>query len=160
MRYCIIGKNSRIVSQLRLGKDIHLFSCSEIENVPWAEYELIWLFSWFYNDIQKNIEIINSIPSEKLIFISTQSVAANKIAKQPFKYINDKLKCEDLVLSKGGKVCRIASVDLEKIKDCGEIVAYTCLRKLEKFILSSDCNSLKPITEFYDLVDGNKKVTQ
>lgn len=157
MRQCIIGKNSRIVSQLRLDKNFGLFSSAEIDVIPFADYDRIWLFSWFYNDFKKNIEIIKSIPGKKLVFISTQSVASNWIAKQPYRYVKDKLECEKLVLSRNGKVFRIASVDSEKAMEFGEIVAYTSVKKLEDFINNSSSQNLNSVTEFYDLTVGSIK---
>lgn len=158
MKHCVIGKNSRIVSQLTFKGSVDSYSCCEIMDIDWDKYDLVWLFSWFYTDLEKNIAHIKAIPASKLVFISSQSVSSVQIAPQPFRYVNDKLKCENITLTLGGRVCRLASVDFKTVEGNGELVAFTSLEKLQDFISHSKPETLGSITELYDIVDGNKHI--
>lgn len=156
-RQCVIGKRSTIVRSLKLRDDISVFASESLEEVDFSLYDFVWLFSWFSGQLDKNLEIIAKIPAKKLVFVSTQSVAASFIADQPFNYINHKLHCEKVVERAGGTVLRIASVDAILAKKYGPFsVAATSIDELSAFI-NSYSGEEGPTIHFYNIIGWDRK---
>lgn len=135
-RTLIIGANSNIVKKLDLGSSIDTVSHSNISNINFYDYSLVYLFSWSSRDNNANIDLINRIPEDKIVFVSTIAVLANQYRKQWAKYPNFKKICEDIVLAKGGRVLRLASVEISAIKNLQCDYAHTSPESLQDFLNS------------------------
>lgn len=108
MKKLIIGKNSRIVIELRDQlKNFDFISHTEIANVNFLQYETVFVFSWSMDSLKENMTLLSMVPFEKLVFISTIAVASHAIRDQWSAYPRWKLSCENYVLDNGGRVIRI-----------------------------------------------------
>lgn len=135
-RILIIGANSSVVKKLDLGPIADAVSHSDISTINLCDYSYIYLFSWSSSDNNININLINSIPADKIVFVSTIAVFANQYRKQWAKYPTFKQICEDIVLEKGGRVLRLASVDESSINNLQSDYAHTSLSSLQNFLIT------------------------
>ena len=104
----IIGKNSKIVRSVRENLiDFDFISHEEIGETDLNKYKFIFLFSWSHKSKQDNIDLISSIPFEKMVFISTTAVYSFLIRQQWASYPCNKKICEEVVLNNGGSILRI-----------------------------------------------------
>ena len=108
----IIGKNSKIVKSLNVPNAV-MISHEQIDSFSFDEYSEIFLFSWSTYSLEQNLDLINKLPSSKIVFISSVAVFATFLKQQWNNYPNWKLVCERHVLSRGGKVVRFGIFDEE-----------------------------------------------
>ena len=108
MKTLIIGRNSYLVKNL----ENSLPNCTIISHVDvigfdFSKFSKILLFSWSKESLEQNIQLILLVPAEKLVFISSVAVYSTEVRSQWAKYPNWKLKCENLVLERGGRIVRL-----------------------------------------------------
>ena len=105
----IIGKNSFIVRKIEGSlKNFHIISHKDIKSVDLSSYTKIFLFSWDKKTtVRKNtLNILNTIPPEKLYFISTTAIYSIDVRSQWNKYPIFKKNAEDHVKKINGKIIR------------------------------------------------------
>lgn len=154
MRRCIIGSNSSLVKKLRTSlPDWSYYSHADISEIAFETYELVFVFSWSFLDQNDNLKLLKSIPSEKVIFVSTVSVYSNHLRSQWAKYPNWKLAAEKLVLSSGGKVVRFGICDESLVENHFGKVPFTSADSIVKF-LKSEIYDFSEITNLFFLVQG------
>jgi hypothetical protein len=105
----IIGKNSKIVKSIesKLSQNYTLISHNELKKIDIDSYKLIYLFSWSHTKFKENLAIVNSLPRQKVIFISSLSVLTLNMRSQWAKYPNEKAAIEKKILDKNGYILRI-----------------------------------------------------
>jgi hypothetical protein len=135
----IIGKNSSIV------KDIapYLVGCDYIshKDIPshqnLDQYEAIFVFAWNMDCLEENINIIDSLPKPKVVFISTIAVLSLNVRKQFSKYPVNKKIVEQYVLDSGGAVIRLGVWNQVHLSQSVGDVAIT--EKLDLVNLINNC---------------------
>ncbi len=154
MKKLIIGKNSRIVKEIRPHLDgFDFISHKEIDNIDILGYDKIYLFSFSRSDIQTNYEIIDKLPLKRVIYISTIAVYSLLLRRQWAKYPRMKHELEKYVFSKGGSILRLgvwADDNLNKISG-----KYQCT-SLEELcvLLNDDPHIIQRIVDLYHVRDG------
>jgi len=136
MKKLIIGINSKIVKSLDSLDEFDIISHRDIANLDFDLYSCVFVFSWSYSNNSDNLSLIIKIPPLKIIFISTIAVLSLQKRAQWANYVNDKSVVEKLVLSLGGRVLRIASVDVKLISGLSRTFAYTTASSLSTFLRS------------------------
>ena len=154
MKKLIIGKNSRIVKEI--SPFLHGFdyiSHTQIENIKLLDYDEIYLFSFSLSSIHENHEIIDKIPSERLIYISTIAVYSLLVRRQWAKYPIMKHKLEKYVFERGGRIVRLgvwADDNVNKISG-----KYQCTSKEELcLVLNGGTDFPKRILDLYHIREG------
>ena len=133
----IVGANSYIVKLLGMPSNFDIISHDQLDFIDFDLYSEIILFSWSKFNTADNLAVIAKIPPRRLLFISTIAVLANQKRKQWAKYPNDKERVERIVTSQGGRVLRIAAVDLDLISRLARAYAYTSIDSLRTFLVTS-----------------------
>jgi hypothetical protein len=105
----IIDDNSKIVTSIRkylIGFEfINISEVNLITNLQ--NFEYIFIFYWSRSEYDKNIELIEKIDPNKIVFVSSTLVFSLLIRKQYDEYPNNKYKIEKLVLQNGGSILRL-----------------------------------------------------
>lgn len=138
----IVGKNSKIVKSIAdelVGVDI--VSHKEVGDIDFSVYKKIVIFSWSFNCQKDNIDLIESIPAEKIVFISTTAVKAQDKRPQWASYPVLKHAAEKLVLSKGGSVVRIGIWSRDVLNRFLGVAPFTSRDQLIGFLNSDSCGS-------------------
>lgn len=159
LKHCIIGANSKIVKALNLQSNFHMVSHNDIKFYDFSKFDMIWVFSWSTRSITSNLNIIESIPDKKIIFISSQAVMSMSVANQPYNYVNWKKICEDRVLSKAGEVIRIASVNEDQAKNYAEVYAHTNIMELQNYMLQKENVLSGEVIPLFNIKTIDKKNT-
>ena len=102
MKRLVIGSNSALVRGLG-NFDVPSISHCDIPEVDFSNYDEIFLFSWSKRSLHENVELIEAIPGEKLIFVSTIAVFSIGLKQQWNNYPNWKAACETLTKSRGAR---------------------------------------------------------
>lgn len=157
MKHLIVGKNSRIVKFLQLPSNFEKISSIDLQFVDFDQYDHVWIFSWSNKCLNDNINLIRLIPIKKIIFVSSHSVHSNSIAKQPYNYVNWKIKCENLVKCGGGKILRIASIDFNIAKFYNNVFAHTKIEDLQNFMINFNSFDKSIIFELFDINISDKE---
>ncbi len=134
----IIGRNSRVVRSLSLDSDqFDLISHESVKKTDFSQYVKIFLFSFPKNisEIPEYSKLIDLIPPEKLIFISTIAVSANQKRKQWNYYPKWKALYEREVLSRGSSVLRLGVFMTDGIQGHFGAVPATTPEHLSQAIL-------------------------
>lgn len=152
----IIGENSKIVKSLNVPNAI-VISHAQIDSYTFDEYSEIFLFSWSTYSLEQNLDLINKLPSSKIVFISSVAVFATFLKQQWNNYPNWKLVCERHVLSRGGKVVRIGIFDEEHLNKLNNFIPHTTSKSIESYIRSSN---KQVVTNLFDLkpIDRRKRL--
>ena len=152
MKKCIIGKNSNLIQNvINELSEFDLFSHKDILDINFDNYSYVYLFSWSHSLQKENFKLIEIIPSEKLIFISSVAVYANAIRTQWNKYPRTKLEIEKLVLSKGGSIVRFGVCDENLLLKHTGLIPFTSSKSILDFLNSE---SPSKITNLFSLTDG------
>lgn len=152
MKKCIIGKNSNLIQNIISDlSEFDLFSHKDILDINFEKYSHVYLFSWSHSSQKENFKLIEIIPSEKLIFISSVAVYANAIRTQWNKYPRTKLEIEKLVLSKGGSIVRFGVCDENLLLKHTGLIPFTSAKSILDFLNSE---SPSKITNLFSLTDG------
>ena len=152
MKKCIIGKNSNLIQNvINELSEFDLFSHKDILDINFDNYSYVYLFSWSHSLQKENFKLIEIIPSEKLIFISSVAVYANAIRTQWNKYPRMKLEVEKLVLSKGGSIVRLGVCDENLVLKHTGFIPFTSSKSILEFL---NLESPHKITNLFSLRDG------
>jgi hypothetical protein len=139
-RVLLVGKNSQLVGRLlpllRRGEAV---SHSSISDVDFAQYQKVYLFSWSKAAMSENESLIDCIPGERLVLISTTAVLALGVRPQWATYPKWKRLAERRVLERGGAVLRVGVTD-EAVLD--RSVGFVLFSSIER--LASAINELLP----------------
>ena len=131
----IIGKNSKIIKQIEISlADVDLISHNEICNKDLDSYSHIYLFAWSYDDVQKNIDLVNQIPKEKLIFISSTAVFSLQERRQWNNYPNSKQEVEEIVKKNDSIIVRLGVVDSSLRKKIFGPFPFTTLKMIIEIV--------------------------
>ena len=135
MKNLIIGKNSRIISVIKKNLvNFDFISNTQIAEINFNEYKYIYLFSWDFKSNNNNLNNINIIPSEKLIFISTVAILSLQKRTQFQNYPNDKKKAEIEVIKKNGRIVRLGVFNQGDIKNYFGNIPITTYEMLTDFL--------------------------
>lgn len=140
----IVGKNSKIVNKIKNNLDnVDLISHNQLSNINFDMYEYIYIFSWSHKSLKDNELIIDQIPKNKIIFISSVVVLSNFKRKQWNAYPVNKRKIEKVVLKNNGTVIRFGIFDDKLYKHNSPVVPYTSFDKLENILKKKKLYSKK-----------------
>ena len=84
-RFLIVGKNSKIVKELRESQDLSEFdfiSFVDVQTVDFSRYLEIFVFSWDHRSISGNVSLISKMPLHKEVFVSSIAVRALDVRPQ------------------------------------------------------------------------------
>jgi hypothetical protein len=138
MKNLIIGKNSKIVAKIRHKLvNYDFISNTEILDVDFNKYKYIYLFSWDHSSNDNNLKNIATIPSNKIIFISTIAVLSLQKRGQWQNYPNNKKIIENHVIEKKGTILRLGVFDNDNLKNYFGNVPITTYEMLIDFLNSS-----------------------
>lgn len=148
MKTLIIGRNSYLVKNL----ENSLPNCTIISHVDvigfdFSKFSKILLFSWSKESLEQNIQLILLVPAEKLVFISSVAVYSTEVRSQWAKYPNWKLKCENLVLERGGRIVRLGIFTEPANFPLGVGYPYTSLKKVSDILNSKIPDAVSNIYE-------------
>jgi hypothetical protein len=156
LKKLIIGKNSNIVK--KIASRIHgcdYISHADVKMFDFSTYDVVCVFSWSYKNNDENIEIIQSIPRNKIVFISTTAVLSLDYRRSQYSmYPNNKKICEELVLSGDGIVVRIGVVDEEISKKINGAHPFTEIQKIVDFINTLPSSCAGKIIDLFDIKVG------
>ena len=153
MRKCIIGINSSIVQDIKSElSGFDYISHKEIPRTNFNNFKKIYLFSWSHNSLKENIDILNQLPMDKLIFVSTIAVYANSIKMQWNKYPRNKFEIEKKVLSEGGSIVRFGVCDKSLLERHVGVIPYTSKKIILGFLQSAHHDT---VTNLFDLKKGS-----
>lgn len=152
----IIGANSKIVKSLNVPNAV-LISHEQIDSFSFDKYSEIFLFSWSTYSLEQNLDLINKLPSSKIVFISTVAVFGTFLKQQWNNYPNWKLVCERHVISRGGKVVRFGICDERYLSKLNNLIPHTTIKLIESYIGSTN---KKAITNLFNLqtIDRRRKL--
>lgn len=154
----IVGKNSKIVNKIKNNLDnVDLISHNQLSNINFDMYEYIYIFSWSHKSLKDNELIIDQIPKNKIIFISSVVVLSNFKRKQWNAYPVNKRKIEKVVLKNNGTVIRFGIFDDKLYKHNSPVVPYTSFDKLEN-ILKKKNYTPKKIYDCFELYETKKHI--
>jgi len=126
MNKCIIGKNSKIIKEIKNNLEgFDILSHMDCFDFDFSKYSHIYLFSWSHSSQNDNMKILEALPIEKVIFVSTVSVYANAIKLQWNKYPLMKLQVENIILRAGGKVLRLGICDQRLLNKHKGLIPFT-----------------------------------
>ena len=126
MKYLIIGKNSRIICEIRSKlENFQFLSHTEMTEQNLKEYEKIFVFSWSHKSFNENSKLLNQLDLTKVCLISTVAVLSLTLRRQWANYPRHKAMAEKLVLDAGGQVLRIGIWNEHQAKKLGGIIPLT-----------------------------------
>ena len=138
MATAVIGKNSQVYLSInRYLKGIYAFSHLEIERINFEKFAKVWLFSWSHKDNLDNLRLLEIVPLEKCVFISTTAVMSLGIRHQWNNYPNWKAEAERIVLGAGGRVVRLGVINEEVIAKSTGTIPVTTLEAIADLINGS-----------------------
>ena len=136
-RFLIVGKNSKIVKELRESQDLSEFdfiSFVDVQTVDFSRYLEIFVFSWDHRSISGNVSLISKMPLHKVVFVSSMAVRALDVRPQWARYPNDKKEVEKLVLGGGGTILRLGFVCRAETLRVHGLVPITTVDDIGAFI--------------------------
>lgn len=155
MKKLIIGKNSRIIKEItsRL-VDFDIVSHTDIENINFSKYSMVFLFSFCKSNADDNIRMIDRIPTSKLIYISTIATYSTLVRRQYASYPNLKLTLEKYVFSNGGKILRLGVWGNDNNEKISTNYQCTSTHALIEHLNKVD-SSHQRIVDLYDIRRGS-----
>jgi hypothetical protein len=151
----IIGSNSKIISQIANKlSNFDFVSHKNLGTINLQKYKHIFLFSWDSNLSSSYLNLINTLPLSKTIFISSISVFSLQIRNQWAKYPNNKKLIEDLISKNGGSIIRIGIWGDFNLNRYFNFVPFTPEDKLIECLNSWESSNI--IINLFTIIDCRK----
>lgn len=153
MKKCIVGKNSEIIQNIAINLiGFDFYSHKDIYDINFKNYSDIYLFSWSHASQEENLKIIEAIPVEKIVFVSSVAVYSNEIKSQWNKYPKMKLEVENKILNGGGKIVRFGICDKNLLSRHEGFVPFTSSKEIINFLNQKTSSK---ITNLFSLEKGS-----
>ena len=152
----IIGKNSQIISKIKND----LINCDFISHKDlssigcYSNYTNIFIFSWSHSSLNENIDLYESLPAKKTIFISSSAVFSIQKRHQWNRYPNWKKALEEIALERGSKILRIGVWDKYLYQKMSGFIPYTSKKQLVELINNIENNDSK-VMNCFNIKKGN-----
>ena len=153
----LIGKNSWILRNIDLQEQGYvIISHTELHSVDLDHYGEIWIFSWSHKIQQENIEILNKLPLDRCVFVSSTAVLSVGLRRQWNSYPNCKLDAENIVLRGGGRVVRFGVISPYVIARSVDRIPVTTFDMVRSVIVG-ELKLDERVTTFIETMEGGYK---
>lgn len=153
----IIGKNSLLVNKIK--KKLYGFefiSHTEAKTHDFKKYNYIFLFSWPKKIDKDYWNILNLIPKNKLVFISSIAVFSCFLRPQFYQYPNQKLIIEKAILKNGGSILRLGIFHNSWQSFSNEVIPFTSYISLIE-ALNLWRNRKNKIINLFELIENKNQ---
>jgi hypothetical protein len=152
----IVGKNSKIVKELKLEKYpwITVISNNDLhDGYNFSGFQRIWIFSWSHKSLQENKRIAELLPLDRSVFISTTAVNSLAIRWQWNCYPRWKAELEKIYLSAGARVVRLGVFGNEHLRNSVGLVPFTTIEQLRNAVVKGVPENLN-VYQLIELKNG------
>lgn len=145
----IIGKNSKLYQSIaKKLPNVLAISHKEVSQKKLAGASKIIVFSWSHKNQNDNLTLINSLPLDKTVFISTVAVLSLQGKRQWAAYPNWKFEIEQHVVRCGGMVARLGICDPNMVDKMSGPIPVTSPEDLIHIVLNTKFIPSKVVDAF------------